>query len=243
LGVYSAGNSPANEISLHEIGHFLAKLGDEYFYSGDHYSGGEFSQWNVTNNPANGKWDRWVGYDDPNSNLGAIDYYEGGRYHETGIWRPSDNSKMRSLNRAFDAISREKFIHDIYQEVDPLDDWMEHEAGAVADELWVKSVDSEVIKVEWFVNGDSIGIHGENLDLTTLGLADGQYEISARAYDEILDHAFSGDELDWWRLESDDLEQTVNFSVTISAVPEPSTAVLLSFSAMGTICFYRKRKY
>ena len=225
-GVYSAGNSAANEVALHEIGHSFANLADEYFYTDDHYGGGEFSQWNVTNNPLSGKWDRWVGYDDPDSDIGVIDYYEGGRYNATGVWRPSDNSKMRALNRPFDAISREKFINDIYLEVDPLDDWLSDSFFSDPDELWVSTVDPEVINVEWFVDGVSFGVLGEVLDVNSLGLASGTYEFTARAYDSILDHAFSGDSLDWWRLDSDALEQYVYWTVSISAVPEPASAFL-----------------
>ena len=179
----------------------------------------------MTNDPNSGKWDRWVGYDDPDSDIGVIGYYEGGRYHATGVWRPSDNSKMRALNRPFDAIGREKFINDIYQEVDPLDDWLELDGESDPDELWVDTVDSEVINVEWLVDGVSYGVLGEVLDVNSLGLADGTYEFTARAYDAIVDHAFTGDSLDWWRLDPSMLEQTVSWSVVITTVPEPGTAL------------------
>ena len=69
---------------------------------------------------ATGKWDPWLGFiDSRNSDLN-IGAFEGAVY-STGLYRPSLNSKMRALNRPFDAVSREAFIHDIYQYVDPLD--------------------------------------------------------------------------------------------------------------------------
>ncbi|MEL7497782.1 MAG: M64 family metallopeptidase [Planctomycetota bacterium] len=240
-GVYAGANSSAYEVATHEIGHSFANLADEYFSVGQDWTGGEFSQWNVTNNPNSGKWDRWVGYDDPDTNIGVIDYYEGGRYNETGVWRPSVNSKMRSLNRPFDAISREKFINDIYEEVDPLDDWLAIDDGAFVDELWVNTVDENVIDVEWFVDGQSVGIHGETLDLNSLGLVSGNYAISARGYDAILDHAFSGNSLDWWRLDGDHLQQTVNWNVSFSAVPEPGTGMLIGMTVGLLFCRRRRR--
>jgi hypothetical protein len=137
---------------------------------------------------------------------------------------------MRALDRPFDAIAREKFIHDIYLEVDPLDDWIDLSGAGLIDPelLWVSAVDANVINVEWFLDGMSLGVLGEELLIDTLGLVAGEYTISARAYDSILDHAFSGDSLDWWRLSPDLLQQTVSWNITV-AVPEPSALVLLAF--------------
>ncbi len=241
-GVYAGANSAANEIALHEIGHSFANLADEYFYTNDHYSGPEPSQWNVTADPNSGKWDRWLGYDDPDSDIGPIGYYEGGRYNATGIWRPSDNSKMRALNRPFDAVGREKFINDIYLEVDPLDDWLDLGATGYVDppELWVDTVDADVINVEWFVDGLSLGVLGETLNLNGLGLGIGEYTITARAYDSILDHAFTGDSLDWWRLDADLLQQFVSWNIVVS-IPEPGSTALLGLCAAGLILSRRRR--
>lgn len=234
--VYAGANSSANEIAIHEVGHSFGRLADEYFYTDDTYTGSEPTRWNLTTSPESGKWDRWVGYEDPDTDIGPIGYYEGGGYYEFGLYRPSDNSKMRALNRAFDAISREKFIYEIYEEADPLDDWAEV-AGIYTqdDSLWVEVVDSSVINVVWSIGEAVIGT-GESLDLGSLGLGTGEYQISALAYDSILDHAFSGDSLDWWRLDRSMLEQSVSYRVSITAVPEPSSVGLLScFVILGLV--------
>ena len=231
-GVYAGANSAANEIALHEIGHSFANLADEYYYNNDHYNGSEPSAWNLTtvvgNGSNGGKWDRWLGYDDPSSDIGVIGYYEGGGYHATGIYRPSDNSKMRALNRPFDAISREKFINDIYEEVDPLDNWEDNANTLIdPDEIWVEVVDANVIEVEWFVDGDSYGVHGENFDIQSLGLAEGDYVVEAYAYDTLIKNSFTGNALDWWRLDAAPLEQRVSWNISVSAIPEPGSAWLM----------------
>ncbi|HEY6563150.1 MAG TPA: M64 family metallopeptidase, partial [Pirellulaceae bacterium] len=168
--VYAGGNSSALEVALHELGHSFAGLADEYFSSSPAYTGPELSEPNVTNSPSSGKWDRWVGYNDPTTSIGPIGYYEGGRYYQFGIYRPSVNSKMRNLNRPFDAISREQFVARIYAEVNPLDSWLAN--GATLQDppsLWVDSIDPDVIEVEWFLNGQSLDVFGENLSIMSLG--------------------------------------------------------------------------
>ncbi len=240
-GVYAGGNGAAQEIALHEIGHSFAKLADEYTYGGPaNYTGGEPGAWNLTKSPTTGKWDRWLGYIDPDSDIGEIGYYEGGGYSVTGIYRPSDNSKMRALDRPFDAISREKFINDIYDEVDPLDAWLSN-SDTLLDPtaLWVDTVDPSVINVEWFLDGQSLGILGESIDLWTFGLAAGEYQFTALAYDSILDHAFSGDSLDWWRLDAAALQQSVSWNVVWS-IPEP--AVMPGVLVLGWVLSRARRR-
>jgi hypothetical protein len=236
--VWSAANGSAQEIAVHEVGHSFAGLADEYFSPGS-YTGGELSEWNATNNPASGKWNRWVGYNDPSSDIGAIGYYEGGRYFQNGIWRPSDNSKMRALNRPFDAVSREKFVNEIYREVDPLDAWLANGSTLVdPSSLWVDSVDPAVISVEWFLNGSSLGVLGETLNINSLGLAVGNHQLRARAFDNILNTSFSGGALDWWRLAADPLQQNITWNITVTSVPEPGSIL---FGAGGMIAFMFRR--
>jgi hypothetical protein len=216
--VYAGANSSATDIAVHELGHSLGALADEYWSGNDVFTGGEPSSVNLTTDPGLGKWDRWVGYNDAATNVGVIDYYEGGGYYAQGLYRPSVNSEMRALFRPFDAVSREKFITEFYQEVDPLDDWQENSVTLLdPTDVWVDTVDPAVINVEWLVDGSSVGLLGETLDLSTLSLSPGDYLLEARAYDAVLDHAFTGDALDWYRkTDTSALEQSVSWSVTIS---------------------------
>jgi len=241
--VWAAGNTSALDIAIHEVGHSFAKLADEYYTSGQSWGGGEPSEVNVTSDPSLGKWDRWLGYDDPDSDIGVIDYYEGARYHEFGLYRPSENSMMRSLNRPFDAISRERFIEEIYLEVDPLDSWLDDSGTYSGDDtLWVDTVDASVINVEWYVDGISLGVLGESVSIDSLSLAAGEYSIQAKAYDSILDHSFSGNSLDWWRLSDTSLlEQSVSWSVIVS-VPEPGTTSILGVIGLAALSTRRRKQ-
>ena len=216
--VYAAANSSAADIGVHELGHSLGQLADEYFYNNDTYTGPEPSSVNLTKTPTTGKWDRWVGYVDPDTPIGPINYYEGGGYNRFGLFRPSNNSEMRALFRPFDAVSREQFIKKFYDEVDPLDDWAAN-SSIIEDpeELWVDRIDPGVIALEWSLNGDLLASSDETLDVAALQLAPGSHLIEARAYDTLLDHSFTGDSLDWWRrTDTSPLEQYITWNIQIT---------------------------
>jgi hypothetical protein len=128
---------------------------------------------------------------------------------------------MRALFRPFDAVSREQFISKFYEEVDPLDDWLDDSTALIdPSEVWVDTVDPDNIQVEWLVDGVSQGLLGESLDVDSLSLGQGNYLLEARAYDAILDHAFSGDTLDWYRrADTSLLEQTISWNLSITTKP------------------------
>ena len=205
--VYSAGVGSAGDLALHEVAHAYVGLADEYWTDGDVHGGGEPWEVNVTADASGAKWGRWLGYDD--GVLGPIGAYEGGLYVEDGIFRPTENSKMRTLGQPFDAVAKEAFVLAFYQDVDPLDGWAFEGAGAggLTDEyaFWVDPFSSGVIDQRWFLDGVEIdGATGESLSLGTLGLAPGSYTLTAQAYDDT----------GLVRLDTDLLSQTVTWEVT-----------------------------
>ena len=127
LGTAAGQNASAVEIAIHEMGHSLGDLADEYTYGGpSNYTGGEPSAANLSTLSAaqmqsqQRKWHQWLdtsitGFDNP------VGIYEGGGYSANGIYRPSNNSMMRNLNRRFNLPSAEKLIREFYREVSPID--------------------------------------------------------------------------------------------------------------------------
>jgi hypothetical protein len=204
--VYSGGNMRSLEIALHEVGHSFAGLADEYDYGGPRtYTGGEPIQPNVTTDPTGAKWARWLGYEQPG--IGTIGVYEGGLYSEFGIYRPSMNSKMKSLNQPFDAVSREQFILRIYDYVDPIDTHADNSARLVnKDAVFVDVIDPAVIKVRWSVDGRTIqdgGVYA--FDLSDQGYGLGTFAVAALAYDDT----------EWVRTGLDRLQQTVTWTIVV----------------------------
>ena len=219
--VYAGGNASAAEVALHETGHSFNRLADEYGGDPGAYAGAEPIEVNVSKDKTGGKWAQWVGYNQPG--IGVIGAFEGARYFEKGIYRPSDNSKMRSLGRPFDAVSREKIILDIYDIVDPLDSYTSNAALLVDPAVLTTSViDPAVIKLQWSVDDALLPFEmGQTLDVAALHLSIGLHSIRVRAYDPT----------DWVRIHLEKLEQIVDWRVKI--VPEPSSWVLIAMACGG----------
>jgi hypothetical protein len=89
--VYSAGNPVATDIAIHELGHSLGGLADEY--GGDPGCGNQAGNVNTSLNGSVGAWSEWIG------DIGAP--RQGGQYYEQCVYRPLDNCMMRSLGPPF----------------------------------------------------------------------------------------------------------------------------------------------
>jgi Ca2+-binding RTX toxin-like protein len=202
FAAFSAGGFYTNELALHEVGHQFADLSDHYLTTSAPYTGPEPRRQDLTIDPTGAKWSHWLGYDQPG--IGVIGVYEGAGY-ASGIYRPSLDSKMRSLGTPYDAVGREQFILNFYELVDPLDAHLNNaQTLRNVDELWVDAIDPNIIRVDWTINGTTYVNAGERISLRALGLSDGEFTVSARAYDPT----------DWVRLANrSSLEQSVEWTV------------------------------
>ncbi|HET6353972.1 M64 family metallopeptidase [Streptomyces sp.] len=119
----SGGNTQSSNIMIHELGHSIGGLGDEYE---DPYPGFpcpptaevEWPNLSVYNRSAqlqyHLKWYQDMGQGSPDG--GVIDTYQGGAYCSTGVYRPSYNSIMRSLDATeFNLPSRDALIRTFYR--------------------------------------------------------------------------------------------------------------------------------
>jgi hypothetical protein len=103
----AGGNTSATEILIHELGHSIGGLADEYTSPGT-YAGSEPTEPNVSKLTADEmrgsgvKWAKYLGQAAPGG--GIVDTFAGAKYAEKGIYRPSDNSIMRTLGREFDPV-------------------------------------------------------------------------------------------------------------------------------------------
>ena len=193
LATFAGGNGLAPEIALHELGHSLGDLADEYHYGdGATYTGGEPFEANLSIQAAptmattGDKWALWLDEFDPAWD-GLHASFEGGGYHQFGIYRPTDNSKMRSLGRPFNLVSAEAMIIEIYRIVRPIDAATPNTSPLAGDEVvsltLVQPVD-HALDVQWYLDGSPLlGENGTSINLASLGLAAGNYSLLAEVVD------------------------------------------------------------
>jgi hypothetical protein len=104
----SGANAQAGQIAIHELGHSIGGLADEYDYPYITYTGAEPKEINVTKDPTGAKWGEYLGQPSPDG--GVIAPVEGARYYKSGLYRPTANSIMRTLGKEFNSIGRDAMI-------------------------------------------------------------------------------------------------------------------------------------
>jgi hypothetical protein len=117
----TSGGSPQGPlISLHELGHSLGTMADEYPYQARDvvrpcYTGGEPSSFHHTIYTSEEqmiadqhKWWRWIGEESLSG--GRIGLHEGGNSFPCGVRRPSEHSMMRWIGFDLDQVGREHMV-------------------------------------------------------------------------------------------------------------------------------------
>ncbi|MEV0593843.1 M64 family metallopeptidase [Nonomuraea cavernae] len=166
LVTFSGGHASGAEILPHELGHSLGDLADEYPYwaypdDGSTYTGPEPAERNISILNAEqqaaqqAKWWRWLGAETPDG--GAIGTFEGAYYNNLGIYRPSDNSMMRSLRRPFNLVGSEEMTRKFYETTGLVDAATPSAKPVRAPaKLSVTHVDIPTVSTRWSVNGKEI---------------------------------------------------------------------------------------
>ena len=177
----SGGHAAAGQITVHELGHSIGGLADEYDYyyrlglaedSNEDvrlpvpylvYTGGEPAAVNTSAQQHQSmltskiKWWRWLGEPSPDGT--AVSTYEGGGYYKYGLYRPTENSLMKSLGKPFNLPSREKMTQSFYVHVDPIDAAPPRSIpldGVNPVTIRVLQPASHDLQIDWFLDGELV---------------------------------------------------------------------------------------
>src|SRR6185503_1708620 len=156
------------ELILHELGHSFGFLADEY--------GGppppscvntvEPSEANATmaTQRALIKWNHWIDASTPVPTFTFTDgipgLYQGAKYCDAGLYRPTAGSRMRFLGRPYEQVNSEQLVKRIYTFVSPIDAFQPVStaitlttAQSQAFSVTTQQTFSNTIKVDWFLDG------------------------------------------------------------------------------------------
>lgn len=246
---FAGGNPSAIEIVKHEFGHAFADLADEYEYGGaTQYSGPEPSEADLSTFTASEmlakktKWWRWIG-------VQGVGAYEGAAYSQTGIYRPTLNSKMRTLGLPFGAVNTEQLIEQMYLTVDPIDSHTPAGTYPANTNFFVKPLHPADHKdaVQWLIDGKTItGANSVTFNPGSIALTAGKHTLSVKVSDNttaVRDEAFRikyMTQTSQWTINSAPAPvyhagtlaagyATYKFSVTFSGDPAIKVASLDSF--------------
>ncbi|GGZ79354.1 M64 family metallopeptidase [Algibacter mikhailovii] len=107
-------NGPdANELAIHELGHSMFNLKDEYVLPDAYY--GEAINMTQENNISLVKWKNWI-------NTNGINVYQHGTTGVPAAWyRPHQNCKMRYLGVPFCSVCKEGMVEKIHDLISPVE--------------------------------------------------------------------------------------------------------------------------
>ena len=228
----------AVEIVLHELGHTIALLADEYGgNSGPSCATSEPSEANATaqTNRSLIKWRTWIDGVTPVPTFGTAagvpGLYEGARYCDSGLYRPTYNSKMRSLGFPFDQINTEQLVLRYYNWVNPIDASnptsgtvsLLKPASATFSVTPTQPLNTANINIVWTLDGVAT-IAGPSITLNSASLSSGNHTLVATARD--LTPMVRNDP-------SSLMVDTRSWTVTVSAGPPVLTPTWPSNGATG----------
>ncbi len=158
------------EIALHESGHTFGRLADEYDVPPPPCTNTiEPPEVNAALDISRDriKWSHWVAASTPLPTIsgenGIPGAYQGARYCVSGLYRPTVNSKMRSLGRPFEQVNSEQLVRRVYNFVSPIDSAspaatsLAPAPGAIVDFSVETPRPAQPLRVRWFVDGALAG--------------------------------------------------------------------------------------
>lgn len=194
--ISSIGN--VNFILVHESGHTLGNLGDEYTAAYPGFSTADVEP-NTTTNTVYSKikWNAWIATNTPlptpllGTYANTVGLYLGAHYHTSGWYRPFQNCCMQSFGVGFCPVCQQALVLAIYKKTRPMDSRSPAtnsltvtDSQLLTFRLNLLQPATHSLSVQWRTNGTVVG--GETnpvLTLWPLQLGNGTNKVEADVWD------------------------------------------------------------
>lgn len=187
------------EIALHEMGHSLVDLADEYVDTLIRensalllFQEGRYRNVTALTDPTLVPWAHWI----DNSvalpqNIGdpRVGLFEGGLYRESGVYRPTFNSRMRTFDAPFGPVNSELWILRLYTLTEgirgylPTNSAVSVNAGESQEFVVNPIFADDVQAVEWTVDGVIQTVFDNNPNSLTISPAVGLHTVTLTVRD------------------------------------------------------------
>lgn len=127
VAISSVSPNSMADFVVHESGHVLAGLGDEYTMAYPGFPDVEEPNTTRETNRASIKWNAWIAADTPvptppvGQFADRVGLFEGAHYHETGWYRPKLNCRMGNNGVGFCEVCTEALVLSFYRFVRPVE--------------------------------------------------------------------------------------------------------------------------
>jgi hypothetical protein len=187
-GIIVSRNVHAPRIAVHEMGHRVAGLADEYadaVVAGEWlplYFEGRFPNVTTVTDANQAPWRHWL------SEAADVGLFEGAFYVATGFYRPKADSIMRTLSAPIGEVNAEAWLRAQYRALPPLSAvtpaaaQVRGLAGETVEFSVVSPWSREVVSLQWFVDGAEISA-ARDASSFRFAADGGMHEVEVRARD------------------------------------------------------------
>ena len=172
----------ANELAIHELGHSLFNLKDEYLLPDVFYA--EAINMTQENNTSLVKWKNWI-------NKNGVNVYQYGTTGVPSTWyRPHQRCKMRYLGDPFCSVCKEGMVEKIHDLISPIESYAPNN-NTVDDPDFPLGFEVDLIKPEpntlintWTLNGNNFNNNVDNISVLESDLVIGSNTLTVSIEDD-----------------------------------------------------------
>jgi len=186
------------EVALHEMGHSIAGLADEYvdnYIPGANiptFVEGRFANVSASDDPAVVPWKHWFSNTDSQAaptGPTEVGVFEGAYYRANGFYRSSLDSLMRSYDGVLGPVNAEQWALSVYSmaypvlDISPVNQLIDIVVGDNVEFSVVPLFDSTIQSVEWRLDSQLLAHTGTKRPTVSLSLPPGRFDLTLKVRD------------------------------------------------------------